>query len=142
MKNYQELAATAKAVADGDFATAEGLAKEIAEGYTTLLESKFRKLNISDVIIHRADVQRKLSSEDGLSQFAKEFSSEEEKVCCITNMVMHHIELLFLQADFCLYRTEKGDLCIMLKEDSQIKKLDVEEVRDALSHIEVEYLGI
>ena len=30
----------------------------------------------------------------------------------------------------------------MLKEDSQIKKLDVEEVRDALSHIEVEYLGI
>lgn len=142
MKNYQELIAIAKAVADGDFVTAEGVAKEIAEGYMALLENNVKKLNIADVIIHRADVQRKVSSEDGLSQFAKEFPSEEDKVCCITNMVMHHIELLFLQADFCLYRTENQDLCIMLKEDAQIKTLDIEEVRMALSHIEVEYLGI
>ena len=142
MKNFEELVATAKAVAEADFATAEGLAKEIVEGYMTLLESKFRKLNISDIIIHRADVQRKLSSEDGLSQFAKEFASEEDKVCCITNMVMHHIELLFLQADFCLYRTENQDLCIMFKQDTQIKNLDIEEVRLSLSCIEVEYLGI
>lgn len=142
MKNFKELLATAKAVAEADFATAEGLAKEITEGYMTLLESKFKKLNIADVIIHRADVQRKISSEDGLSQFAKEFPSEEEKLCCITNMVMHHIELLFLQADFCLYRTENNDLCIMFKQDTQIKNLDIEEVRVSLSCIEVEYLGI
>ena len=141
MKNLQELIATAKAVAEADFATAEKLAKEIVEGYMTLLESKFKKLNISDVVIHRADVQRKISSEDGLSQFAKEYPSEEEKIYCITNMVMHHIELLFLQADFCLYRAEKGDLCIMFKQDTQIKILDIEEVRIALSNIEVEYLG-
>lgn len=142
MKNLQELIATAKAVAEADFATAEKLAKEIVEGYMTLLESKFKKLNIADVIIHRADVQKKISSEDGLSQFAKEFPSEEEKLCCITNMVMHHIELLFLQADFCLYRTENNDLCIMFKQDTQIKNLDIEEVRVSLSCIEVEYLGI
>lgn len=142
MKNFQELVATAKAVAEADFATAEKLAKEITEGYMTLLESNFKKLNIADVIIHRADVQRKLSSEDGLSQFAKEFPSEEDKLCCITNMVMHHIELLFLQADFCLYRTENNDLCIMFKQDTQIKNLDIEEVRLSLSCIEVEYLGI
>ena len=142
MKNYQELIATAQAVAEADFATAEGLAKEITEGYMTILESNFKKLNIRDVIIHRADVQRKISSEDGLSQFAKEFQSEEEKLYCITNMVMHYIELLFLQADFRLYRAEKGDLCIMFQQDAQIKTLDIEEVRTALSNIEVEYLGI
>ena len=142
MKSYQELVATAQAVAEADFATAEGLAKEITEGYIIILESNFKKLNIRDVIIHRADVQRKISLDDGLSFFAKEFPSEEEKLYCITNMVMHYVEMLFLQADFRLYRAEKGDLCIMFQQDAQIKTLDIEEVRTALSNIEVEYLGI